>query len=56
MVPALLFLVLFAGCARHTYEPSASPTYSNKAMDGRTVCESAGGTWNALTHFCDLAY
>ena len=38
IVPMLLVLAVFAGCARHSTEPSASPSYKNKAS-----CEAAGG-------------
>ena len=53
---ALLFLALLAGCARHSSQPSASPMLVGPTTDGRTACESSGGHWNALTHFCELQY
>jgi hypothetical protein len=49
LVPVLLILGVFAGCARHSStEPSASPQLNNRAD-----CEAAGGKWKAITHHCD---
>ncbi len=49
LIPTLLLLAVFAGCARHTAtEPSASPSLNSKA-----ACQAAGGEWHAMTHHCD---
>jgi len=49
LVPVLLALAVFVGCARHSTEPSASPAYKDKAS-----CETAGGKWKTLTRHCDM--
>jgi hypothetical protein len=49
IVSVLFVLAIFAGCARHSTEPSASPALKDKAS-----CEAAGGKWKALTRHCDM--
>jgi hypothetical protein len=45
---ALFIVAVFVGCARHSTEPSASPSFNDRAS-----CEAAGGKWKALTRHCD---
>ncbi len=49
IVSVLFLLAIFAGCARHSTEPSASPSLKDRAS-----CEAAGGKWKVLFHRCDM--
>jgi hypothetical protein len=50
LIPALLALAVFAGCAHHS---STDPSASTRT-DKKVACENAGGKWKPLTHHCDM--
>jgi hypothetical protein len=53
VVVALVLLGVFAGCARHSASPSASPAdRPDVQYSSPSACEKAGRTWNHTAGVC----
>ena len=53
LVVALVLLGVFAGCARHSASPSASPSdRPDLQYSSPSACEKAGRTWNHTAGVC----